>query len=95
MLNLSELRTKKFLAGALAILILILVSAANPLSAGECEGAFIRCLIDAGIATVITIVVGFITGSMLGALFSAAAAGGAYGTFCLIGYSFCKVYYKQ
>jgi hypothetical protein len=95
MLNLKELRTKKFLAGAMALLILILVSVANPLSAGECQGAFIRCLIDAGIAIVITIIVGFTTGNFLGALFGAAAAGGACGTFCLVGYSFCKVYYEQ
>jgi hypothetical protein len=95
MLNLNELRTKKFLAGAMALLILVLVCFANPLSAGECEGAFIRCVIDAGIATVITIIVGFATGNILGALFGAAAAGGAYGTFCLVGYSFCKVYYEQ
>lgn len=94
MLNLKELRAKKFLAGAMALLILILVSVANPLSASVCEGAFIRCLIDAGIATVISVIVGFATGNIPGALFGAAAAGGAYGSFCLIGYSFCRVYYR-
>lgn len=94
MLNLKKSRAKKLLAGLTVLLTLILVTFSNPLSAGECEGALVKCLIDAGIATAITIVVGLTTGNFLGAVFGAATAGGAYGSFCLVGYSFCKIYYE-
>jgi hypothetical protein len=62
------------------VLILVLLAAALPSAAGPCEKALGRCLVDAGLS------------SLLGMVASGGITSVVAGTFCGMGYAFCLVY---
>ena len=86
-------KAKKFTAGALALFTLMLIAAPHQVFSGDCERALLRCVIDAGIATILGTIAGLFSGNIAGALIGAGTAGGSYLTWCFIGYDFCKRYY--
>ncbi len=90
--NLKGKKAKKLIAGALSLFLFMMIAAPHQLSAGECERALKRCIIDAGIATIMGAIAGSFSGNFIGSLFGAAAAGGSYATMCLAGFDFCKRY---
>lgn len=89
---LKRKRVKQFMAGTLTLLTLILATFPHRLSADECDKALAKCAIDAGITMSVGLIVGLVSGNVA-ALLGALAAGGAYMSFCLAGYDFCKRYY--
>jgi hypothetical protein len=62
------------------VLILVLMAAALPSTAGPCEKALGRCLVDAGLS------------SLLGMVSSGGITSVVAGTFCGMGYAFCLIY---
>ncbi len=87
--------TRKLLAGALVLLTFMPLVFPQRLSAGECEKAVVKCLIDIGVVAVVGLVAGAFSANPLGVLYGVSASGGAYLMFCLIGYEFCKLYYEK
>ena len=81
-------------AGLILFLFILLVSPGE-LSAGVCEKAFIKCLLDAGFGMLLGIVAGFVVGNIPGALLAASAVGGTSLVWCLTGYDFCIHYFQK
>ena len=92
MYNLRGKKTKKLIALALSLFLFMMIATPHQLFAGQCERALKRCLIDAGIATVMGAIAGSFSGNFIGSLLGAAAAGGSYATMCLAGFDFCNRY---
>jgi hypothetical protein len=90
--NLRGKKTKKLIAGALSLFLFMTIAAPHQLFAGQCERALKKCLIDAGIATIMGAIAGSFSGNFIGSFFGAVAAGGSYATMCLAGYDFCNRY---
>ena len=92
--NLKGKKTKKFIAGVLFLFLFTMIAAPDQLYARGCGRALMRCMVDAGIATVLGAIAGFFSGNIIGSMLGAAAVGGSYSTMCLSGYDFCKRYYR-
>jgi hypothetical protein len=90
--NLKGKKTKKLIAVALSLSLLMMIVAPHQLFAGQCERALKRCMIDAGIAMIMGAIAGSFSGNFIGSLFGATAAGGSYATMCLAGFDFCNRY---
>jgi hypothetical protein len=88
-------KTKKLIAVALSLFLFTTIATPHQLFAGQCERAIMRCMIDAGIATMMGAIAGFFSANIFGSLLGAAVAGGSYSTMCLAGYDFCKRYYED
>jgi len=86
-------RNFRITAAVLSLTILMAFTLPPQLSADICSKAFLKCMIDAGITSVVGLVAGLAAGNFPGALLGFTAAGGTYLTFCLVGYDFCKRYY--
>lgn len=89
----KQKRSFRITTVVLSLSILMAFFSPPKLSADICSKAFIKCAIDAGIATFVSLVAGFAAGNFPGALLGFAAAGGTSLTFCLVGYDFCKRYF--
>ena len=88
-------KTKKLIAGVISLSLFMMIASPDQLNAGQCSRALLRCMVDAGIATVLGAIAGFFSGNLFGSMLGAAAAGGSYSTICLAGYDFCKRYYED
>ncbi len=93
--NLKGKKTKKLITGVLFLFLFTVIAAPDQLYAGRCSGALARCMVDAGIVTVLGAIAGFFSGNIIGSMLGAAAAGGSYSTMCLGGYDFCKRYHAK
>ena len=91
--NLKGKKAKKLIAGVLFLFLFTMIAAPDQLYARSCGRAFMSCMVDAGIATVLGAIGGFFSGNIIGSMLGAAAVGGSYSTMCLSGYDFCKRYY--
>jgi hypothetical protein len=84
MKKLKSVKAKRITAAAIALaFILVFVAAPYQLSANVCDDALEDCLIDAGIAGLISLLKGPLV---------AAAVVASYSVFCVNGYLFCKEY---
>jgi hypothetical protein len=93
MSHLKQKRSFRITASVLSLAILMALTFPPKLSANVCSKAFIKCVIDAAVASFIGLVAGFAAGNFPGALLGFSAAGGTSLTFCLVGFDFCKRYY--
>jgi hypothetical protein len=91
--NLKGKKTKKFIAGVLFLFLFTMIAVPDQLYARSCARAFMNCMVDAGIATMLGAIAGFFSGNIIGSMLGAAAVGGSYSIMCLGGWDFCKRYY--
>ncbi len=78
---------KRYLSGFIVVMLLFFFVSMGDLSAGTCEKALKKCLIDAGAAGVL--------GAVAGSLIGAAIGAGVYAGWCVDGYFWCLSYYKK
>ncbi len=76
----SKTKTRRLAVTIALGIILALVLGATPSQAGPCERALGRCLIDAGMASVVSLIA---SGGLSAAIL---------GQFCFSGYLFCVAY---
>lgn len=84
---------RKWISSTLALFIFILIAIPHELPAKNCRDAFIECVVDMGIKTVLGAIGGFIVGNIMGAVVGSTAIAGSGLLFCVMGYDFCKRYY--
>lgn len=94
MIRIKHKEVNTLISAGLILFFLILLVSPGELSAGVCEKAFTKCIIDAGFSMLLGIVVGFAVGNIPGALLGAAAVGGTSFMWCLAGYDFCIHYFQ-
>ena len=94
MIRFKKKEVNSLISAGLILFLLILIVAPSELSAGVCEKAFVKCLLDASFGMLLGIVAGFAVGNIPGALLGVAAVGGASLMFCLAGYDFCINYFQ-
>ena len=95
MIRIKHKKVNTLISAGLILFFLVLLVSPGELSAGVCEKAFIKCIIDATISMVLGIAAGVVLGNIPGALLAAAATGGGYFSWCLAGYDFCIRYFQK
>ena len=94
MIRIMQKKVNTLISAGLILFLLVLLISPSELSAGVCEKAFIKCLIDASFGMLLGIVAGFVAGNIPGALLGVAAVGGTSLVWCLAGYDFCIHYFQ-
>lgn len=95
MIRIMQKEVNTLISAGLILFLLVLLVSPSELSAGACEKAFVKCLIDAGFGMLLGIVAGFALGNIPGALLGVAAVGGTSFLWCLAGYDFCVHYFQK
>ena len=91
MKRLKEKKLNKFLLGILILSIFSLTIGTHELSAGVCEKAFMKCLVDDVIASIATLIGGVPTGMpWLGLVVWT-----GFSQFCIDGFFWCLDYYEH
>lgn len=94
MIRIMQKEVNSLISAGLILFLLILLVAPSELSAGVCEKAFVKCLLDASLGMLLGIIAGFAVGNIPGALLGVATVGGASLVWCLAGYDFCIHYFQ-